>query len=336
MLPAFVATVVFAQLASGPLSLAPRARASLRAAAAASPRPPECAPPGPGQERSLWDRAHAPGLLQYCNDLARGYARLGHSAAGALEAARAAERAAPGHAAPRVLEGRALLAEDKPADAFRSFQQALKLSRRALRAPGALHALAVSALRSGHTAESLRAYRALVPRASLLDAAERQRAYVEAAELVMAQGPKSLDEAIGYLTEARRRRSPPGFGDYVSAALALALDRQGRGEEARGVAAEAGGPWRLMSRLDENDKTKPGGDGRAAPSARKKALPSSGPVLPPGELSAMVAILAEREDPALAREQWRAFLASAAGKGPWAAHAKQHLAGLGAARRRRH
>lgn len=325
MLPALL---VLAQLASGPLSAAPRGRSTLRAAAAASPRPPECAPSGGARHRSLWDRAHAPGLLEYCNDLARGYARLHHSAANALEAARAAEHAAPGHAAPKVLEGRALLAEGKPGEAYRSFEQALGRSKRALRAPGALHDLAIAALGSGHKKASVRAYRALVPRASLLDPARRQRVYVEAAELVMSLGPQALDEAIGYLTEARRRGSPPGFGDYVSAALALALDRQGRGEEARGVAAEAGGPWRLASRAVGDDDKPHGGDGRAASPARDQRS-TSGPVLPAGELSAMVAILAERDAPALAAEQWRAFLASPAGKGPWAAHAKRHLAKLG-------
>ncbi len=335
MLSALIAIGVFAQLASGPLSLAPRGQSTLRAVAAASPRPPECAPLASGKQRSLWDRAHAPGLTDYCDALARGYARLRHSASAAQEAARAAERALPGHAAPHVLEARALLAEDKPAQAFKSFQQALKLSRRALRAPSALHDLAVAALRSGHTPEALAAYRALVPRASLLGAMQRQRVYVEAAELVMSLGPKQLDEAIGYLTEARRRGSPPGFGDYVSAALALALDRQGRDEEARGVAAEAGGAWSLIGRI-KSESPAHGGDGRTAPGAHDSARRSAEqPVLPPGELHAMAAILAERDDPPLAREQWRAFLASPAGKGPWARHARAHLVALGAQRRRR-
>lgn len=333
MLPALV--VVLAQLASGPLSPASPGRGNLRAAAAASPRPPECAAPSPGGERSLWDRARTPGLLEYCDDLARGYSRLGHAPDDALAAARKADKALPGHAAPHVLAGRALLAQDKPGAAFRSFEQALKLSRRALKAPGALHDLAVAALRSGHKEASARAYRSLVPRADLLGAMQRQRVYVEAAALVMSTGPKGLDEAIGYLTEARRRGSPPGFGDYVPAALALALDRQGRYEEARGVAAEAGGPWSLVSRVEGAADKPHGGDGRAAPTARGRAPePAALPVLPPGEIHAMVAILAELDDPPLAREQWQAFLASPAGKGPWAADAKRHLAALAAARRR--
>ena len=84
MLPALVATVLFAQLASGAAIPALSSRPALRAAAAASPRPRECTPPGSGKQRSVWDQAHAPGLVDYCNRLARGYARLRHSPAAAL------------------------------------------------------------------------------------------------------------------------------------------------------------------------------------------------------------------------------------------------------------
>lgn len=197
MLPAFALPIVLAQLASGPLSPARPGRATLRAAAAASPRPPECAPPGSGRHRSLWDRAHAPGLVRYCDALARGYAELRHSPGAALAAAGAADKAAPGHAAPHVLEGRALLAAGKPARAFQSFERASKLSRRALRSPGALHDLAVAALRSGHTKEALHTFRALVPSANLLGATERQRVYVEAAALVMARARRGSTRRSG-------------------------------------------------------------------------------------------------------------------------------------------
>jgi hypothetical protein len=55
---------------------------------------------------------------------------------------------------------------------------------------------------------------------------------------------------------------------------------------------------------------------------------------PPGELHAVAAILVERTHPDLARTEWKAFLASEGGRsGPFAAHAKQKLAALGAGRR---
>src|SRR5258706_11959410 len=92
--------------------------------------------------------------------------------------------------------------------------------------------------------EAVAAYRSLVPRASLLpDARRRQRVYVEAGLVVMAEGPDRLDEALGYLAEARRLRGAPTLTEIVLGSVALALDRQGRVDEARGVASEAGGPF---------------------------------------------------------------------------------------------
>jgi hypothetical protein len=48
-----------------------------------------------------------------------------------------------------------------------------------------------------------------------------------------------------------------------------------------------------------------------------------------GELHAAIAVLAEGRDTALRRAHWSAFLASPAGKGAWAEHAKKALAGRG-------
>lgn len=309
-----VAAVLLAQMASGAPHPPPR-QPSLRTAAAASPRPAMCvagrAATG-GERDTLWDRARQPGLLVWCRALARGYARLSRSPAQALVAAQEAERAVPGHPGPAVLSARALLAQGDAAAAYKQFARALSLSRRSVEEPAALHDLAVAAELTGHTQEALGAFRALVPRAGLLDDGQRrQRVYVAAASLVMATGEAGLNEAIGYLGEARRRGSPPGFTAVVLAELALALDRQGRTDEARGVVAEAGGPWALAQLA----AAKPGGRGRRA------LLP----VLPPGELEAMVAILAEHDDPELARDQWEASIA-ANPKGVWADYARNKLA----------
>ena len=299
----------------------------LLSAAAASPRPRECTGTSPhGAERTVWDRARRPRLATFCDSLAQGYARLAQAPSEAQRAAQRAEKALPGRAAPLVLEARALVALGRDADAWKLFGDARKRDRRSVETPGALHALAVAAVRTKNQAEAVRAYRALAPRAGLLgDGFERQRVYVEAAATVMTVGEGGLDEAIGYLAEARRRRSRPGFGDYVLGTLALALDRQGRNEEARGVAAEAGGPWYL-----ERASAAPEAD----PKARTLA-PNARPVLPDGELDAIVAMLAEREAPELARERWQAFLDGPAGKGPWAEHAKRKLAALRTAKPKR-
>jgi hypothetical protein len=254
--------------------------------------------------------------------LARGYARLSRAPALALLAAEEAERAATGRAGPEVLAGRAQFALGRYAQAYEHFARARKRASRSLEAPRALHDYAASALAANHEKEALAAYRLLVPRAGLLARAnDRQRAYLEAALLAMAQGEAQLPEAVGYVSEARRRRGPPGMSDIVLGTLALALDRQGRHEEARGVAREAGGPWGLSALLESSkagDKKK---SGRAAPG---RVLP----VTRPGELAAVVAMLAEPFDAEVAKDHWQAYLDSPAGKsGPWSQHARKKLSG---------
>jgi len=129
---------------------------------------------------------------------------------------------------------------------------------------------------------------------------------VEAASLAMTQGPERLTEAVGYLNEARRLPRLPELDDYLVASLALALDRQGRQSEALGIAAESSGPFELESARGSLAKS-----------------PGARPVLPDGELDAMIAILAERRDRELSLERWQSFLDSPAGKsGPFAAAAR--------------
>ncbi|MEB2324488.1 MAG: hypothetical protein OZ921_18380, partial [Sorangiineae bacterium] len=214
---------------------------------------------------------------------------------------------------------RAALALGELEAAWGDFRRALARSASSVESPAALHDLAVVAARTGHAEEARRAYRALAARASLLPSeVRRERAYLEAACWVMDAGSSGLTEAIGYLEEARRH-AQPGSGAVTLAALALALDRDGRGDEAQGAAAEAGGPWGLAELA--------GIDGEV-PARAARALP----VLPPGELAAMVGVLAERQDPALAEDAWRAVLA-ARPEGPWAEYAKRKLGSSGRARR---
>jgi len=301
----------------GPVTVdAPGDQQLLSAAAAASPRPAECRPASGQVGRSAWERARRPAERAYCDALARGYALLASDPSRALDAARRAEKAVPGRAATKVLEGRALVARDRPHDAFAAFSAAEKRDRRSLEAPAALHDMAISALLDGQRARALSAYRQLVPRVGLLpDVHERQRVLVEAALTVMGEGEKSLGEAIGYLTEARRQRGAPGLGGVVAGALALALDRQGHRQEAGGVVAEAGAPLGPMTLAN------------AADAARTVAAP-------PGELHAVAAILIERTHPEMARAEWSAFAESESGRsGPFALHAKQKLASLGTGRK---
>jgi tetratricopeptide (TPR) repeat protein len=312
--------VLIAQVVTAPAARAPEG-GELIAFAAASPRPAECAGSVKstalvGSERTLWDRARRPRLSAYCDALARGYSTLARTPADALAAAQRADKALPGRAAARVLQARAEVALGRHAAAWSHFAEARKISRRSIESPGALHDYAIAALKTDHRDEAVRAYRALAPRAGLLgDGLERQRVYLEAAAAVMTLGEAGLNEAIGYLSEARRKGSRPGFGDYILAGLALALDRSGRGEEARGVAAEAGGASHLALVTAE-------------PSAASALAPRMTPVLPAGEVHALVAILAERDEPELARERWQAFLDGGGTKGVWADHARRRLEAL--------
>jgi tetratricopeptide (TPR) repeat protein len=318
------------------------ASAALVTAAAASPRPTECGVPA-GELQTLWQRARSPRLVAYCDALARGYARLDRAPEQALQAAELAARTLPDRIAPRVLQGRALLALGRHDQALRSLLEARERSSRSVEAPGALHDLGVAALLAGRPETALAAYRALVPRAGLIaDDLRRQNVYIEAAAVVMQSGAQGLDEAIGYLGEARRRGSPPGTRDIVLASLALALDRQGRVDEARGVIAEASGPYLLAQLAAEQRGEEPATPSDApADSAKADARPAhaakrhrAAPVLPAGELDAMVAILAEPADRDVAREHWRAALTAAA-QGPWADHARRHVAALEGGRRPR-
>lgn len=292
-------------------------RAELMAAAQASPRPGMCLDRAVrGRSgRTLWDRARHPTEATFCDALARGYSQLGRAPERALAEAERAKKVLPTRAEPIVLAGRALMQMNRTKDAWTEFERARALSKRSLEEPSALHDVAAAAHASGHKAEALALFRRLVPRATLLSkGTERQRVYLEAALLVMAEGPENLNEATGYLVEARRFRGAPGLADVVTGALALALDRQGQTEEAHGVAAEAGGPGAAQRWI--------------------QGVAGAGLTTPNGELHAVAATLAEREDPEKARAEWQAFLDSESGKGKWGEHAKKRLASLGTARRR--
>ncbi len=312
----------------------------LGAAASASARPPECGSPGPVQSEdrtTVWDRAKTPQLDRYCQALARGYAALRRAPGRALEAADEAERAWAGRTGPHALRGRALMLLGQVQPAWAAFQAARDLQERSLKPPVTLRAYAAAAALTGHRREAVGAYRALVPQAALLPGqGARQQMYVEAATWVMSEGPETLDEAVGYLTEARRQGVPLGYRSYVLGALALALDRQGRVEQAQGVAAEAGGPWSLAQGLVPEE----GDDADRAPSPSPASSSASAwqgaPSLPVGEVHALVAILAERTEPELAAEHWRLYLA-ALGDAPatWRSHAERKLAALAKSRSRR-
>jgi tetratricopeptide (TPR) repeat protein len=256
--------------------------------------------------------------------LAQGYARLESDAAEALSAATRATALEPTRAAPRLLLARALVAQGRMPEAFQAFQQVLQQPGAPELSPAGLHAYALAAVGSGDVERGLAAYRRLVPMASLLTSlGASERVYVEAAVLVMLREPQLLQESVAYLNEARRQNASLALRPFVLSALALALDRQGRHEEARGVAREAHGHTGLLVGATESP---PSSGTLQAPTASGGTLRVPLPRIDPIELLAMTAMLTAIDDPELAKQYWRDFVERAPPGHPWLAHARGKLA----------
>jgi tetratricopeptide (TPR) repeat protein len=276
-------------------------------------RPVECGVQEGFKAANKWERAKEPSLQSYCTLLASGTAKLVNGGALAKDVpaiADEADKLLPGRAAPSVLKGRALLKLGKPGDALASLREARTRDDRALDDPVALLAWARANARTGHFDEAAQAYRAALPRTSALSTAERSTASFEAGMIVMAQGPKTIDDAVAMLRQARREAQ-----DSMQVAsvvgLALALDRSGQKEEAKAVLAE-----RVRS------DAKP----ILADARISDALADAGVA---HESDALLASALEMTDPAAARDVWRRYVEGPGGKGPWAEHARAHEGAAG-------
>ncbi len=272
-----------------------------------SGRPPECGEPG-GRTANVWERAKSPELRKYCDRVASASSKLAGTAAmaqAALESARAADALVPGHAAPLVLEGRALVALGKLGDALGALERAKDREPGAFDDPLALLAYARALARTGHSAEAADAYRALLPRASGFSASDRAAAEVEAGLVAMSRAAQGLDEAVASLREAVREAQDESQTVAVLA-LALALDRRGDVDEARALLGE---------RLHGDPRT-------ALASLRGKELLA----VAPAESDSLAGLGLESTDPAGSRDAWERY-AAASPNGPWLAHARAHIAG---------
>ena len=271
-------------------------------------RPPECTDAG-GHADNVWERAKAPELRRYCDLVASASSKLAGIAAmaqAALQAAREADVTLPGHAAPLALEGRALAGLGKYADALSVLTEARQRDPRSLEDPPALLAWARSLARAKKQDAATEAYRALLPRATVLPTHDRVSAEIEAALVAMERGAPGLDEATASLREALREAQEEALAVAVLA-LALALDREGNSNESRALLGE-------RARGDPRD---------AVASSRAKELLA----VAPGETRALTGLALESSDPVGARDEWQAAI-DAAPTGPWAKHARAHLAAL--------
>ena len=313
-----LSTILLAQqLASAPIDTA--------AVAASSPRPGACAAVwvAPRVEFGIWERARSLDQLHFCSSLALGYASLRHRPEVALSAAKQAETHWPGKAAPLVLMARAQLSLGHFDAAEDAFERALLLDPHSLDAPSALRDRARAAVATGKLEVAAAAYRRLVPRVGLMPmGAARRTALIEAAVLAMHRGPKGLDEALGYLGEARRQPRVVGAEGYLLGALALVLDRQGRVQEARGVAVESGGSWGMATQTPLPSEGSP----------PQLTLSDAIPLLPLAERYAMVAVLLEGASTEVARDYWEACRQTMGEDDVWREHAERKLSTLGGSR----
>ncbi len=271
-------------------------------------RPAECGVQEGFRAANKWERAKEPNLQSYCALLASGTAKLVNAGALARDVpgiADEADKLLPGRAAPSVLKGRALLKLGKPSEALAVLKEARTRDDRALDDPVALLAWARANARTGHFDEAAQAYRAALPRTSALAAAERSAASFEAGMIVMAQGPKAIDDAVAMLRQARRD-AQDSMQTASVVALALALDRAGQKEEAKAVLAE-----RVRS-----DAKPVLADPRVT-----DALADAGVAY---ESDALLATALETTDPSAARGAWHRYLEGVGAKSAWNDHARTH------------
>lgn len=276
-------------------------------------RPAECSLGEGARTANLWQRAKQPELRRYCDLLAGATSKLVTTSTSrtadpaalkeVVAIADQADKLLPGRAAPSVLRGRALLRLGKPQEAVAALKEARSRDERSLDDPVALLAWARANARSGQLDEAAQAYRAALPRTSALATQDRATASFEAGMNVLAQGPKSVDEAVAMLRQARRDASDALQVASV-VALGLALDRAGQRDEARSILGE-----RLRS-----DAKPMLTDARVS-----EALANAGVS---AESEALVATALDVTDPAAAREAWRRYAEGAGAKGPWADHAR--------------
>jgi tetratricopeptide (TPR) repeat protein len=251
---------------------------------------------------NVWDAAREPNLERYCDFLARGFGQLLLTPETALETADLADRAAPNHAAPSVLRGRAYAVLKLWPKAAVELERARTVDSRSLEDPLTLREWARALAATDRAAEALVAYRTLGPRVSIFPSPEeRARTFVEAAELAFSLGQATLDDAVAFLGEAKQL----GVRELewrVSSELALAFDRRGAKDEALGLVTELARRFRKEAKADASSENR--------------------------EAGAAAALVLETIDARLAIEAWERYVAGAGARGPWNEHARKHVDAL--------
>lgn len=300
---------------------APPAQAGPTGQVAITPRSivlkaPECAPlfkgsAGDGATSNLWESAKMPSLRAHCDLLQLGVRAFREGRfTDAVAFAQRADGEPKDQPGPWVVRGEAYARWGNAEEAVKSFDKAKAIHPRALDDAEALDDYGSVLVRLKRADDARKVYRVLLPRASGSaglcpfggDCDAAALAYLTAGELAVESGAGSLEEAVAILREARARGASNDVKRTAVMALALALDRRGDGDQARD----------LVSKIFANE---------VPPEIRVRFIA-------PEEALAMRALALEVNDPALAIEQWRAYLAQGGEKRAWAAHAKGRIARL--------
>jgi tetratricopeptide (TPR) repeat protein len=211
---------------------------------------------------------------------------------------------------PWVIRGEAYARWGNAEESVKAFEKAKAIHPRALDDAEALDDYGAVLVRLKRAEDARKVYRALLPRASGAlglcpfggDCDAAALAYVTAGQLAI-ESPASLEEAIAILREARAHGgASTDVRRTAVMALALALDRRGDSEQARDLVAKI-----FATEVPPEIKVR---------------------FIAPEEATAMRAFALEANDPGLALEQWKAYLAQGGDKRAWAAHAKAHVAKL--------
>jgi tetratricopeptide (TPR) repeat protein len=298
---------------------------SLTTLAAASPRPAVCRPASGPNAGELWSRARRERAQRFCVLLSRGYARLERAPVEALELAQKAGAILPHEVEARVLAGRAALRLGEAERARAALSGSVTAPGRPLGDVSALRELGVALTQTGQLAEAAAIYRVLVPRVDFVkDGVFVRTAVLEAAAALMATGAPGVAEAALYLAEARRTEPIPGLQDLTVALFAVALDRDGKSDQAGVALEELSSAWALERFLSERERARVAGS-ISLESASATGFRDRAPMLVDGELHAAIALASTRKDAKLAAIHWAAFLESRAGSGPFAGWARKHL-----------
>lgn len=276
-------------------------------------RPRECLALEGGHGANVWERAKVPALQRYCDVLASASTKLvpgSRRIADVMPLADEADTLVPGHAAPLLLKGRALVELARYPEALVVLRAARDRDPHALDDPGPLLAWARALAFTGDDQGARAAYQALLPRAEALPLSNRGVAYLGAGMLSLHLGPAAVEGAVAILRQARRD-SQDVLQSAAAYALALALDRAGNAAEATAVLTDEG----------------TGGLGLLHEPRVRAALGPEGTA----EEAAMRALALDVTGKRLeARALWGEYLAAVGEHGVWAAHAKAALGGRAA------